>query len=57
MDSSNLIGPIPIDSWYYIRMLRESIKDHEGNTLNSPKFDMLKKAHNELYKKEVRNWV
>lgn len=53
----NVIGPIDHESWYYMRMLRESIKDHEGNTLQGPKYRLLINAHRDLYKKELRNYI
>lgn len=52
---TNVIGPVALDDWYYMRMLRESVK--HAKEVNPIKFKQLIDIHSRSYKEELHKVV
>lgn len=54
-NTSNIIGPISLDDWYFMRMLRESVK-HAKN-IDPIKYKSLIDIHSRTYNEELKKVV
>lgn len=52
---NNVIGPIPLDDWYLMRMLRESI-NHMKET-NPSKYRLAIDSHSKTYKYTMKEYL
>lgn len=52
---NNIIGPINLDDWYWMRQLRESIKD--ARSVDPIKYKVLIDMHSKFYKEELQEVV
>ena len=52
---NNIIGPIDLDTWYWMRQLRESVKD--AKSIDPVRYKALIDIHSKFYKEELQEVV
>lgn len=53
--SNNVIGPIGLDDWYLMRMLRESV--NHMKKVDSSKYRLAIDIHSKTYKDTLRSYL
>jgi len=53
--TNNVIGPIDLDTWYWMRQLRESVKD--AKSIDPVRYKSLIDIHSKFYKEELQEVV